>query len=81
MKTITDTPVLPLSVKNNQYLPNGFSRPVATYYYIVDANGYTFHITDKKWRKKELKDMKHWKYNTESSAGLTVQNLTNRFAS
>lgn len=76
MKTITDNPTLPLRVMNNQYMPGGY---VSTYYYIVDANGYIFHITDKKWRKKELRDMKHWKYNTQSSAETTVGYLTNRF--
>lgn len=48
MKTTTE-PTLPVSVKSNQY-----ERPCKTYYYIVDANGNTLHISDYKWRKKCL---------------------------
>lgn len=48
MKTIIE-PTLPVSVKSNQY-----GWPCKTYYYIVDANGNTLHISDYKWRKKCL---------------------------
>lgn len=54
MKQIVQHPTLPLKVTNTQYLPNGFGRPSATMYFLVDANGYTYHKSDNKWRKKTL---------------------------
>jgi len=79
MKTIQNTPTFPLRIENNQYLPNGFGKPAASYYYIVDANGLIFHIHDKKWRSKSLIEMNKFVYRTESSAKISMDYLTERF--
>lgn len=68
MKTNLSTPGLPLRVTNTQYLPNGFGRPASTIYFLVDANGYTFHISDHKWRKKCLIEMNTHAFRSEDLA-------------
>lgn len=49
-------------VKSNQYLPNGYGKPAATYYYIVNEAGEIYHHKDNKFRKKELKDITTYWY-------------------
>lgn len=73
MKTITAEPQLPLRVTNTQYLPNGFGRPAATVYFLVDANGYTFHISDHKWRKKCLIEMNTHVFRSQEMADKYLQ--------
>lgn len=47
-----------MTVKSNQY----GAFPCKTYYYIED-NGYTWHHSDNRWRKKELIQL--WSYANE----------------
>lgn len=43
------------TVKDNQYLPDGFGRPAATYYYVVDEKGKTIHKeTHKPYKGKQM---------------------------
>jgi hypothetical protein len=55
-------------ILNNQYLPNGFGRPAASYYYIVDAEGRIFHHHDSKWRKKALINVDKYWFHSEQDA-------------
>lgn len=73
MKQIIQHPTLPLKVTNTQYLPNGFGRPAATMYFLVDANGYTFHISDHKWRKKSLIEITTHRFATEEIANVYLK--------
>ena len=43
------------SLKENQYLPNGFGRPAGTYYYFVNEDGKTIDKeTLKPYRGKQM---------------------------
>jgi hypothetical protein len=68
MKQIINEPVLPLKITNTQYLPNGYGRPSATLYFLTDANGYTFHKSDNKWRKKSLIEITTHSFFSENAA-------------
>lgn len=68
MKQIITTPTLPLKITNTQYLPNGFGRPATTMYFLVDANGYTYHKSDNKWRKKTLIEINTHSFFSENAA-------------
>lgn len=71
MKTNTNTPTLPLTVKSNQY-----SYPCKTYYYIVDASGLIYHYSDGKWRAKSLMELWTHAYSTEFAAIYALSVLT-----
>jgi len=55
-------------IVNNQYLPQGMSRPAKSYYYIVNSEGKIFHHKDKKWRKKSLKELTTYWFDSQESA-------------
>ncbi len=63
-KQLKLSPTFPLEVQSNHA---GFS-PGFTYWYIVDARGYTFHFSDKKWRLKQLKEMQTYYFKSMDAA-------------
>jgi len=65
-------------VKSNQYLPNGFGRPAATYYYITNEAGEVYHHRDDKFRKKPLKDVSTYWYKDLGIATIERVRLINR---
>lgn len=67
-----------LFIKNNQYLPNGFGKPAATYYYITNEAGEVYHHRDNKFRKKPLKDVSTYWYKDLAVVLIERARLINR---
>jgi hypothetical protein len=60
-------------IKSNQY---GF--PCKTYWYIVDGEGKIYHYSDKKFRKKSLKQLLTYAYFYYQAALEAVEMLENQ---